>query len=101
MTLPEQREPQVETDHPSEAHHHLARTVEDAIHRHLHEHLSKLDEKLHQVQGAVSHVVPAWAKPTEGEPRYPVMLAVIAAIGLQWAIPARLAISPRWLLPAV
>lgn len=99
--MPEQREPDTATDSVADAHHHLAKTVEDAIHRHLHEHLSKLEERMHSVQDAVVQAVPAWARPTAGEPRYPVIVAVIAAIGLQLAIPARLAISPRWLLPAV
>ena len=46
-------------------------------------------------------VVPAWRRVTEGEPRWPVSLAVLAAIGMQAALPQRLALLPRWILPAV
>ena len=50
------------------------------------------DEALHQ---------PQWVRPTEGEPLWPVALAVVAAAGLQLAVPARLALHPRWLLPSL
>jgi hypothetical protein len=30
---------------------------------------------------------PAWLRPTEGEPRWPVALAIVVAIGLQLAAP--------------
>jgi len=50
------------------------------------------EEALHQ---------PQWVRPTEGEPLWPVALAVIAAAGLQLAVPARLALHPRWLLPSL
>jgi uncharacterized membrane protein len=46
-------------------------------------------------------VVPAWRRVTEGEPRWPASLAVAVAIGLQAALPAKLALVPRWVLPAV
>jgi hypothetical protein len=59
------------------------------------ERLQKLldhEEALHQ---------PQWVRPTEGEPLWPVALAVVAAAGLQLAVPARLALHPRWLLPSL
>jgi uncharacterized membrane protein len=46
-------------------------------------------------------VVPAWRRVTEGEPRWPASIAVAAAIGLQAALPDKLALVPRWLLPAL
>jgi hypothetical protein len=44
---------------------------------------------------------PAWKRPTRGEARWPVALAILVAVGLQWATPTDLAFDPRWLLPAV
>ncbi len=52
--------------------------------------------------GEVEHlIVPAWRRVTEGEPRWPVSVAVLAAIGMQLAVPQRLSLLPRWILPAV
>ncbi|HUK68469.1 MAG TPA: hypothetical protein VLW50_06915 [Streptosporangiaceae bacterium] len=45
--------------------------------------------------------VPAWLRHTRGEPRWPVTLTVIAAIGLQLVLPDRLGLRPRYLLPAL
>lgn len=44
---------------------------------------------------------PAWRRVTEGEPRWPVSLAIVAAIALQIPLPNHLAFHPRWLLPAL
>jgi uncharacterized membrane protein len=44
---------------------------------------------------------PAWMRPTDGENRWPVAVAVLAAIGLQLSVPAHLAIPPRELLPVL
>lgn len=49
--------------------------------------------------GAV--VVPAWRCTTRGESVWPVRVAVLAAIALQFALPHRYAMPPRWLFPAV
>jgi hypothetical protein len=46
-------------------------------------------------------LVPAWRRVTVGEPRWHVSLAVVAAIGLQVVLPAKLAFHPRWLLPVL
>jgi uncharacterized membrane protein len=106
--------PPVQPPEPSHEHvhpHQLAAAVEKALHvhlsRYLTEHLSKVEDLVaegrHRVDHAVHrpHHLPAWLRPTEGEPRWPVFLAVLAAIGLQAAIPARLSIGNRWLLPAL
>lgn len=45
--------------------------------------------------------VAAWRRQTPGEPRWPAAVAVAVAIGLQVALPARLNLSSRYLLPAV
>jgi hypothetical protein len=44
---------------------------------------------------------PEWVRPSEGEPLWPVALAVLAAVGLQISVPSRLAVHPRLLLPAL
>jgi hypothetical protein len=44
---------------------------------------------------------PQWLRPTEGEPLWPVALEVVVAAGLQLSVPSRLALHPRWLLPAL
>jgi hypothetical protein len=51
--------------------------------------------------GTAAHHLPAWLRKTRGETRVGVVLAVLAVIGLQWAIPDDLAFKPRWLLPVV
>jgi uncharacterized membrane protein len=96
---------------PPDPHRHvLAEAVQHAVHLHLGEHLS---EHLARIENLVAggrqkvgaaHLgqhLPAWCRPTDGEPRLPVALAVVSAIALQVAIPDRLAIGPRWLLPGL
>lgn len=51
--------------------------------------------------GTISHHLPAWLRPTKGEHRWSVSLAVVVAVVLQLAIPADLAFHPRWLLPVL
>jgi len=50
-----------------------------------------------------SHLpVPAWLRHTQGEPRWPVTLSVLAAIVLQFLLPTRFTHPlPRWLLPTL
>ena len=48
---------------------------------------------------AESLIAPAWRRVTQGEPRWPVSLAVLGAIGLQLSIPNHLSLHPRVLLP--
>jgi hypothetical protein len=45
--------------------------------------------------------VPAWRRRTAGEHRWPAGLAVTVAAVLQLSLPARLAMPPRFLLPAL
>jgi len=46
--------------------------------------------------------VPAWLRPTEGEARWQVAVAVAAAVGLQYLLPGRLVLfHPAWLLPTL
>ncbi len=50
---------------------------------------------------AVAHRDPAWRRPTRGEHRAPTVVAVVAAVALQVALPDRLTLHPRWLLPGL
>jgi len=46
--------------------------------------------------------VPAWRRDTPGEPRWHIVLAVTAAMFLQWPLPGRLVLfRPTWILPAL
>lgn len=46
-------------------------------------------------------IVPAWRRVTTGEPRWPVTLGVLAAIGLQLALPRRVTFQHQWFLPLI
>src|SRR5215207_10118618 len=46
-------------------------------------------------------VVPAWRRHTDGEQRWPSGVAILCMIALQVALPDRLTIGPRWLMPAI
>ena len=45
--------------------------------------------------------VPAWRQRTPGEPRWHVAVVVVVAIGLQLALPARLGLQPKFLMPGL
>jgi hypothetical protein len=53
----------------------------------------KRAEKLAQ---EAEHHVPAWLRPGSPESRWPVLIALIAVIGLQLGIPKVFAVVPRW-----
>jgi uncharacterized membrane protein len=44
---------------------------------------------------------PAWLRPTAGENRWSVTTAVVVAVGLQLALPERLSLLQRWVLPGL
>lgn len=46
-------------------------------------------------------LLPAWRRVTDGEPRWQVSIAILAAITMQLLLPQRLAVLPRWLLPVL
>lgn len=53
-------------------------------------------------RGAAGNVhVPAWLRPTAGENRWAVAATILVAIGLQVALPDRLTLLNRWLLPGL
>jgi uncharacterized membrane protein len=75
----------------------------EAHHRDLHERLSELEALVvgDVKKGLGSTVVPAWRRLTEGEPRWPVTIAIAAALVMQGTLPNNLVLGPRWLLPSV
>jgi uncharacterized membrane protein len=53
-------------------------------------------------RAAQRHILePAWRTVSEGESRWPVVVAVLGAVVLQLTLPDDLAVHPRWLLPAL
>ena len=76
---------------------------------HVEDHLSRIRtvrEELHRIEQMMDPavdrlLVPAWRRVTQGEPRWPVSLAVIAAVVMQATLPDKVALQPRWLLPGL
>jgi uncharacterized membrane protein len=64
------------------------------------EHLLR-DSGAHAVQSIGHGAVPAWKRVTEGEPRVPASVAIVAAVGLMVILPSRVAIHPMWVLPVI
>jgi uncharacterized membrane protein len=58
-------------------------------------------DKAEQAARRVRVRVPAWLRVTKGESRWPVAVAIVVAIGLQVALPDRLTLVSRWVLPTV
>ncbi|MEU6850527.1 hypothetical protein ABZ901_11455 [Actinacidiphila alni] len=46
-------------------------------------------------------LTPAWRRVTRGEPRWASAAAVLAVVAIQFTLPQRLAVHPRWLMPVV
>ena len=47
-------------------------------------------------------LIPAWRRETRGEPRWHIIVAVTAAMFLQWPLPSRLVLfRPTWVLPVL
>jgi uncharacterized membrane protein len=68
----------------------------------LHARLDRFEHLLQpEVRAFERKLAPAWRRVTEGEPRWPVSLVVLVAIAMQLALPQRLALLPRFLLPAL
>jgi uncharacterized membrane protein len=45
--------------------------------------------------------MPAWKRRTDGEQRWPAAVAIGALIALEWLLPERLSLGPRWLFPGL
>jgi hypothetical protein len=66
--------------------------------------LDRLPSRLRQridPQGDARHGVPAWLRPTAGENRIPVAIAVLTAALLQFVLPGQLLVGPRAVIPAL
>src|SRR5438270_5180518 len=79
----------------------------EAHHRELHRRLSAVEGFLagNVVKGVGKGLettfLPAWRRLTQGETRWPVTVAVAAALAMQATLPNYLVLGPRWLLPSV
>jgi uncharacterized membrane protein len=51
--------------------------------------------------GANADHAPSWQQPHAGERRWPVALAIVGLVALQWLTPRELTFEPRWLLPVL
>jgi uncharacterized membrane protein len=51
--------------------------------------------------GGSTDQAPSWWQPHTGEHRWPVALAIVGLVALQWLTPRELAFEPRWLLPVL
>jgi hypothetical protein len=70
--------------------------------RALHERIDELERRIIPGDRPGPSVVPAWQRPTEGEARWQVALAVAVAVALQYPLPDKLVlVQPAWLLPTL
>ncbi|MGW7008459.1 hypothetical protein ACWGCW_38170 [Streptomyces sp. NPDC054933] len=66
----------------------------------LHARLDRMEQLLQATEPRAERAaVPAWQRATQGEQRWAVTMAIVVAVGLQWALPPRFTIHPHWLLP--
>jgi hypothetical protein len=68
--------------------------------------LGRIGAGVRQTEARTSHaiagrVIPTWRRVTKGEPRWPVSLAVIAAVVMQGLLPKQVQLVHAWILPAV
>jgi hypothetical protein len=45
--------------------------------------------------------MPAWRRHTDGEQRWPSVVAILCMVGLQLALPTQLTVGGRWLMPGI
>jgi uncharacterized membrane protein len=70
--------------------------------RALHGRLDELEHRPAPAGHPAPGFVPAWKRPTKGEARWQVSLAVAIAVALQYPLPGRLVlVHPVWLLPTL
>jgi hypothetical protein len=70
--------------------------------RALHSRLNELEHRVAPAGHPVLAVIPAWRRPTKGEARWQVAVAVAAAVALQYPLPGRIVLlHPVWLLPTL
>ncbi len=74
----------------------------------LHARLDRMERLLESVNAATAPApsdepapAPAWRRETRGEQRWAVTCLVLLAVVVQWSLPGRLSIHPRWLMPSL
>jgi len=70
-------------------------------HAMMHARVARLEAVLGIAHGRTGLHLPAWLRPTRGEHRLPVTVALLLLVVLQLRIRADLAVHPRYLLPAL
>jgi uncharacterized membrane protein len=88
--------------HAAEMHEH--EQVDHEQHTAMKVRLARLELLLglgHTDAGRVGHHLPAWLRPTEGEHRLPVAIAIALIVALQLRMPDSLSFPPKELLPAL
>jgi uncharacterized membrane protein len=90
-----------ESTDSSNDNHDRSAHLADALHARLERIERLLDPGGQAAPGGAGRPAPAWRRSTEGESRWWVTGAIVAAIALQWALPERLAFHPKWLLPTL
>jgi uncharacterized membrane protein len=75
----------------------------EAHHRDLHIRLNELEAFVtgNVKKGLDYTVLPAWRQITKGEIRWPVTVAIVAALAMQASLPDNLVFGPPWLLPGI
>ena len=63
--------------------------------------LSRDYQRLEAEARVLEDHLPVWLRPSEPENRLPVVVAILAAVGLQLAIRDRYGLHPRWLIPGL
>jgi hypothetical protein len=61
----------------------------------------RLIESAKKAETVERDLLPAWLRPTRGEHRWQMGLAVVVAIGLQVSLPAHLTLQPHYVLPVI
>jgi len=58
--------------------------------------LEEFAKRAERIASGAEHHIPSWLRPGDPESRLPVLIALIAVIGLQLAIPKSYTVVPRW-----
>jgi hypothetical protein len=58
--------------------------------------LEEFAKRAERIASGAEHHIPSWLRPGDPESRLPVLIALIAVIGLQLAIPKSYIVVPRW-----
>ena len=65
------------------------------------ERFAQLRRLLHEAEDIEHRVLPSWLQPRNPENRIPIVIAILAAVALQLAIPDKYGLRPRWLIPTL